>query len=150
MTKTYYKQCATPSLQHHFFVLFHCFPDFDKLFDPQNMVVGAYPTTKSQKILANSRSKSTSAFFIRKMPETMIEVAPKFIGESGKSKIFYIFLYSFLIQNVKSRRLWSWIPTTSRCRMKLSSSGIDPARSFAWGRVPGFYFWGLLIGLAAP
>ena len=44
---------------------------------------------KSKIFLVCSPSKSTSAFWIRNKPETMIEVAPKFIGESGKSKIFY-------------------------------------------------------------
>ena len=142
-------RCSILATSH--FRPFSLFSGFYQLFDPKHKAVGVYPTTKSQKKnLANGPSKFTSAFWIRNKPETMIEVAPKFIGESGKSKIFYIFLYRFLIQNVESRRLWSWISTTSRGRIKLSSSGIDQARTFAWGRVPGFYFWGLLIGLAAP
>ena len=48
---------------------------------------------KSKIFLACSPSKSTSAFCIRNKPETMIEVAPKFIGESGISKKIQDFLY---------------------------------------------------------
>ena len=50
MTKTHDKQCVTPCLQHHFSVLFHCFPGFSQLFDPQKRVAGGYPITRSQKI----------------------------------------------------------------------------------------------------
>ena len=49
MTKTHDKQCSTLCLQHHLFVLFHCFSGFSQLFDPQNKVIEVYPTTKSRK-----------------------------------------------------------------------------------------------------
>ena len=49
MAKTHGKQCSPLCLQHQIFVVFHCFSGFSQLFDPQNKVVGVYPTTKSQK-----------------------------------------------------------------------------------------------------